>query len=108
MLSESVPYEELRYHDYEDATFWIPHQQEPRMVRFNRLTSSVDEIITRCGYPESERERLTEQHRRTAEFFLNDYEGPVHGTIPLIGDTLPSAVGRQVPQPYWPTRSGIG
>ena len=93
MLRNAVPYDELAYHDPEDAVFWVPHQQEARMVEFNRLTSTIDEIITRCGYPESERERLTEQHRRTAEEFLRAYQGPVNGPIPLIGETLPTSVG---------------
>lgn len=83
MLSASVPYEELSYHDPEDADFWVPHQKEPRMVKFNRLTSTIDEIVTQCGYHESERERLAEQHRRTAQAFLDAYQGPVDGPIPL-------------------------
>ncbi|MXX45561.1 MAG: hypothetical protein F4Z41_05085 [Acidimicrobiia bacterium] len=93
MLASAVPYEELRYQDPEDAIFWVPHQQEPRMVEFNVLTSTIDDIITQCGYPESERKRLTEQHRRSAEAFLNDYVGPVTGRVPLLGETLPTTAG---------------
>ena len=93
MLANAVPYEDLRYHDPEDAVFWVPHQQEPRLVEFNLFTSTIDDIITRCGYPESERHRLTELHRRSAETFLNDYVGPIEGPVPLLGETLPTAVG---------------
>jgi|GEM_PF-1800817 len=91
MLANAVPYEELRYHVPEDGAFWVPHQQEPRMVRFNVLTSTIDDIIAQCGYSENERDRLTEQHRRSAEAFLNDYVGPVNGRVPLLGRT--SALG---------------
>ena len=42
MLRNAVPYDELAYHDPEDAVFWVPHQQEARMVEFNRLTSTLD------------------------------------------------------------------
>ncbi len=93
MLSTSIPYEELRYYDPEDASFWVPHQQEPRMVKFNTLTSTIEDIITQCGYPKSERERLARDHRLYAEAFLKDYRGPVNGPIPLIGEILPRTVG---------------
>ena len=93
MLADAVPYEELRYHDPEDAVFWVPHQREPRMVKFNVLTSTIDDIVTQCGYPESERDRLAEQHRRSAEAFLNDYVGPIQGRVPLLGETLPTTAG---------------
>ena len=93
MLANAVPYEELRYHDSEDAIFWVPHQMEPRVVEFNVLTSTIDDIISKCGYPESERERLQELHRRSAQAFLNDYVGPIKGPVPLLGETLPTTAG---------------
>lgn len=93
MLASAVPYDELRYHDPEDAIFWVPHQQQPRMVKFNVLTSTIDDIITQCGYPESERKRLKLQHRRSAGAFLKDYVGPIEGKVPLLGETLPATTG---------------
>ena len=75
------------YEDPEDATFWVPHQQEARMVRFNRLTATINDIVTQCHYPESERERLTALHRLLAQEFLRDYRGPRHRPLPLLEDT---------------------
>ena len=93
MLSSAVPYHELAYSQPEDADFWVPHQQQPRMVKFNRLTSTIDEIIAQCAYPERERDRLTRQQHRTAVEFLKAYQGPITGPIPLIGEDLPTGVG---------------
>jgi len=74
-------------YDRHDPTFWVPHQQDRgRMVSFDTLTATVDEIIARCGYPESERERLVRDHRDAAARFLQHYEGPIEGPVPLLGD----------------------
>ena len=81
------------YQDPKDAIFWVPHQQEARMVKFNRLTVTIDDIMNRCDYPESERERLTVLHRRLAEEFLAEYQGPRCGPVPLLEKTEPSTVG---------------
>lgn len=73
LISRSDEYDYENYDDYqdpEDAIFWVPHQQEARMVRFNRLTVTIGDIIAKCGYPENERERLTALHRRLAKEFL--------------------------------------
>ena len=96
LISRSGEYDYEKYDDYQDpkdATFWVPHQQEARMVQFNRLTVTIDDIIAQCGYRESERERLTVLHRRLAEEFLAEYQGPRCGTIPLLEETEPSTVG---------------
>lgn len=69
-----------------------PTKKAPE-VEFNVLTSTIDDIITQCGYAGSERERLTELHRRSARAFLNDYVGPVEGIVPLLGETLPTTAG---------------
>lgn len=85
-IEEHGPYD--RY----DPTFWVPHQQDlGRMVEFNRLTVTIDDIIERCGYPETERARLTLQHRRTAEDYLKHYLGPLNGPVPLL-ETQSAAV----------------
>lgn len=96
LISRTGHYGYEHYADYqhpEDATFWIPHQQEDRVVSFNRLTVTIDEIITQCGYPESARERLTKLHRRLAREFLQDYQGPREGSVPLLEETQASVVG---------------
>ena len=80
------------YQDPKDAIFWVPHQREARMVQFNRLTVTIDDIIARCGYPESERDRLAVLHRRLAEEFLDDYRGPRIGPVPLLEKAEPSTV----------------
>ena len=83
--------EEHGPYDTEDPTFWVPHQTEDRMVAFNRLTSTIDDIITQCKYPESERDRLAETHRRLAARYLQYYDGPIEGPVPLLG-VEPAAV----------------
>lgn len=80
------------YNNPGDAIFWVPHQQEARMVQFNRLTVTIDDIISRCGYPESERERLTLLHRRLAEEFMADYQGLRNVPVPLLEKIWPSTV----------------
>lgn len=96
LISQSGGYDYEDYDDHQDpfdAIFWVPHQQEGRMVQFNRLTVTIDDIVTVCGYPESERERLAVLHRRLAEEFLDDYRGPRFGPVPLLEETHPSTPG---------------
>ncbi len=57
------------------------------MVRFNRLTATINDIMTQCNYAESERERLTALHRLLAQEFLDDYRGPRHRPVPLLEGT---------------------
>ena len=72
-------------YDRYDPTFWVPHQREVgRMVEFNRLTVTIDDIIHQCGYPESERARLTQQHRRTVQEYLKHYQGPISRPFPIL------------------------
>lgn len=78
-------------YDRGDPTFWVPHQQDKgKMVQFDTLTATVDDIIVRCGYPESERPRLTRDHRDAAARFLQHFEGPIEGPVPLLGDDPPA------------------
>ena len=83
--------EEHGPYDTEDPTFWVPHQTEDRMVKFNRLTSTIDDIIEQCNYPESDRPRLTDTHRRLAARYLEYYDRPIEGPVPLLGEK-PSVV----------------
>ena len=95
-MDRNSQYEYAHYDDYEDpqqANFWVPHQLEERLVQFNRLTTTIDEIVARCGYPESAREGLAVLHRRLTEEFLRDYRGPVEGPIPLLEETRSPVAG---------------
>ena len=75
-----------------DTTYSVPHQREDRVVEFDLLTVTIDEIIAQCGYPESAREELTETHRRIAAHMLRYYEGPVNGAVPLLDPTAQAGV----------------
>lgn len=77
-LEEDGPY------DTEDPTFWIPHQTEDRMVAFNELTYTIDDIITQCNFPESARERLTRVHTSATRRYLQYYKGPLPTTVPVL------------------------
>ncbi len=77
-------------YDVDDPTFWVHHRQEDRWVKFNYLTSTLDDIITQCGYPESERERLAYSHRRGTEEYLKYYRGRIEGRVPLLSEIRPS------------------
>jgi len=70
-----------------DTVFCVLHQQEDRLIEFDLLTSTVDDIISRCGYPEHERSQLAEVHRRLAEHGLQFYRGPRPERIPLLEGT---------------------
>ena len=70
-----------------ETVFYVPHQQEDRLVEFDLLTATVDDIIARCGYSENERSELTEAHRRMAEHDLRYYRGPRPESIPLLERT---------------------
>ncbi len=70
-----------------ETVFYVPHQQENRLVEFDLLTATVDDIISRCGYSEEERSELAEAHRRMAEHDLRFYRGPLPESIPLLEGT---------------------
>ncbi len=96
LINQTDQYEYEHYADHshpEDAFFWVPHQHEDRLVRFNRLTVTIDEIITRCEYPEKAREQLATLHRQLAEEFLKDYRGPLRGPVPLLEEPRSAMVG---------------
>ena len=75
-----------------DTTYSVPHQYEDGEVEFDLLTVTIDEIITRCGYPESARARLAETHRRLAAYRLSYYKGSINGKIPLLEATTPTGL----------------
>ena len=68
-----------------DTTYTVPHQSDPdRVVEFNLLTVTVDDIIAQCGYPESARAWLVEVHHKVAAYRLAHYRGSIPDTVPLI------------------------
>ena len=75
-----------------DTTYSVPHQREDRVIEFDLLTVTIDDIITECGYPESARDSLAETHRRVAAHMLSYYRGPVNGTVPLLDPTAQPGV----------------
>ena len=75
-----------------DTTYSVPHQHEDRVVEFDLLTVTIDDIIVQCGYPESARVGLAETHRRIAAYRLRYYKGPVNSAVPLLGPTTQAGV----------------
>ena len=68
-----------------DTTYSVPHQQDTdRVVVFDLLTVTIDDIVTQCRYPESARASLAETHRRIAAYRLAFYKGPIRDNIPLL------------------------
>ncbi len=71
-----------------DTSYSIPHQQDiGRVVVFDLLKVTIDDIITHCGYPESASASLTETHRRIAANRLAYYKGPIEDNVPLLEAT---------------------
>ena len=71
-----------------DTTYSVPHQHDTdRVVVFDLLTVTIDDIITQCGYPESVRAELIKTHRRIAADMLRYYKGPINGNVPLLEET---------------------
>lgn len=91
MLTELGEYdyyaESLPPREPEDALFWVPHQQRlGELVEFDRFTSTIDDIIAGCGYREEDRGWLTDIHRASTVRFMECYQGPTNGWVPLLGD----------------------
>ena len=76
-----------------DTSYSVPHQHDiDRVVVFDLLTVTIDDIITQCGYPESQRVELTEIHRRIAADMLRYYKGPINGSVPLLEATTQTGI----------------
>lgn len=68
-----------------DTTYTVPHQSDTdRVVEFNLLTVTVDDIIAQCGYPESARAWLLEVHHTVASYRLAHYRGLIPNVVPLV------------------------
>lgn len=76
-----------------DTSYSVPHQQDQgKVVVFDLLTVTIDDIIAQCGYPESAKDSLTEIHRRIAAHLLAYYKGPIKNPIPLLEATAQAGV----------------
>ena len=76
-----------------DTTYSVPHQHDvDRVVKFDLLTVTIDDIIAQCGYPESARGRLADIHRRIAAHMLRYYKGPMKDALPLLEPTAQAGV----------------
>lgn len=73
-------------YDPNDSSFFVGHNREDRLVEFDALTSTIDDIMEQCEIPEEFREELTSFHRKCTEDFLRYYKGPVKGPIPLLDE----------------------
>lgn len=75
-----------------DTSYSVPHQQDHgKVVVFDLLTVTIDDIISQCGYPESARDNLAETHQRIAGQLLAYYKGPIKNPVPL--PAAPAQVG---------------
>lgn len=79
-IDEHGPY------DPYDSSFFVGHSRENRLVEFDALTSTIDDIMEQCEIPEEHREELTSLHRSCTRDFLRYYKGPIKGPIPLLGE----------------------
>ena len=68
-----------------DTMFATGHHTENRLVWFNFLTATLDDIMRECGIPEEHREQQREEYRGFAEYFLAHYDGP-ETTLPLLNE----------------------
>ena len=68
-----------------DTRFATGHHAEERLVCFDLLTVTLDEIMRECGIPDEQREQQREEYRGFAEYFLEHYDGP-EKTLPLLNE----------------------
>ena len=69
-----------------DTTFTIGHCVENRLVWFDFLTTTVDDIMRDCAFPPEERENVKKRNELSAQRFKEFYRGPLNGPVPLLGE----------------------
>ncbi len=72
-------------YDPPDTTFAVGHYVEDRLVWFDFLIATVDEIMRECAFPLEEREHVKALHQFSAQRFKEFYRGPLNGPVPLLG-----------------------
>ncbi len=73
-------------YDPHDTTFAIGHYLENRLVWFDFLTSTIDDIMRECAIPPEEREHVERRNKLSAQRFKEFYRGPLNGPVPLLGE----------------------
>ena len=66
-----------------DTMFAIGHYSEDRLVWFDVLSVTLDDIMRECSFPEHQRARRKLLGRSFAEYFLRFHDKP-EGTLPLL------------------------
>lgn len=66
-----------------ETKFATGHFTEDRLVWFDILTVTLDDIMRECAVPEEQREQRRLRYRRYAKEFLQHHDGPEQ-TLPLL------------------------
>jgi len=73
-------------YDPYDTTFAVGHYAEDRLVWFDFLTATLDDIMRECAFPPEERDHVKARHQFSAQRFKEFYRGPLNGPVPLLGE----------------------
>ena len=66
-----------------ETKFATGHYTKDRLVWFDILTVTLDDIMRECAVPEEQREQRRSRYRIYAKEFLQHYDGP-EKTLPLL------------------------
>lgn len=66
-----------------ETRFGTGHYTEDRLVWFDILTVTLDDIMRECAVPEEQREQRRLRYRSYAKEFLQHHDGP-EKTLPLL------------------------
>lgn len=66
-----------------ETKFATGHFTENRLVWFDILTVTLDDIMRECAVPEEQREQRRSRYRSYAQEFLQHHHGP-EKTLPLL------------------------
>ena len=80
LIDQDGPY------DPHDTTFAVGHYLEDRLVWFDFLTATVDDIMRECAIPPEKRENVKQYNRLSAQRFKKFYRGPLNGPLPLLSE----------------------
>lgn len=80
LIDEDGPYDPF------DTSFAVGHYVEDRLVWFDFLTATVDDIMRECAIPPQEREHVKKRNKLSAQRFKEFYRGPLTGPVPLLGE----------------------
>lgn len=66
-----------------ETMFATGHYTEDRLVWFDILTVTLDDIMRECAVPEGQREQRRLRYRSYAKEFLQHYDGPERDAAPV-------------------------